>query len=142
MKTIISVKKIPRAPRRPTASATRGIARQPRIVAKETSIIPQDAGCAAWGVARPPASAIAVIAEGTYTVPAQRPQIETNIKRAFTMVRRRQAAENSVAKGRQTAHDRTTVSFFFQAAGSVTPWRIQASRSAGTPPTINMARQP
>ena len=130
------------APRLPTSSASRGIARQPRIVANETSIMPQEASCAACGVLRPPASASDVIADGTYTVPAHRPQIEASINRAFTTVRRRQAAENSVAKGRHTAQDRTTLSFFFQAAGSETPWRIQASNSAGTPPTINIERHP
>ena len=67
---------------------------------------------------------------------------EASINNAFTMVRRRQAGRNSVAKGRQTAHERTMFSFFLHAEGSVTPWRTQASNSAGRPPTINMARQP
>src|SRR5271156_6868101 len=108
-----------RAPRRPTVSASPGIARQPRIVANETSMMPHEANCAAWGVVRPPASARDVMAEGTYTVPAHSPQMEASISSAFTTVRRRQAAENRIAKGRQTAQDRTTLSLFFQAAGSV-----------------------
>src|ERR1017187_3981110 len=106
MNTIMRVKKTASAPRRPPRSASHGIARQPRIVANETSMMPQEANCAACGAVRPPASATAVIAAGTYTVPAHRPQMETSMSKEFRIVRRRQADENSVKKGRQKAHDR------------------------------------
>src|ERR1700722_12545071 len=142
MKTIIIVKKTASAPRRPKRSASQGMTRQPRIVAKETSITPYDANCAARGPTRPEASASEVMAAGTYTVPAQRPQIEASINKAFTIVRRRKAEENRIANGRQTAHDRTIFAFLFHVEGSTTPCRTQASKSAGRPPTINMARQP
>src|SRR5580700_3122104 len=121
MNAIMRTKKKARAPRRPSRSASDGIARQPRIVASETSMVPQEANCAAAGPTRPPASARAVIAAGTYTVPAHRPQIEASISKAFTIVRRRKADENSAENGRHTAHDRTTLSFFLHAAGSTTP---------------------
>src|ERR1700733_8013591 len=115
MNTTIRLKKIASAPRRRSLSASQGIARQPRIVANETSMMPHEANCAACGPTWPPASASAVIAAGTYTVPAHNPQIEANMNNEFRMVRRRQADENRIANGRQTAHDRTMFSFFFQA---------------------------
>src|SRR5947208_10656165 len=77
MKASISAKKNPNAPRRPSFSASHGIARQPRIVARETSIVALEASCVAWGPARPAASASTVTAAGTYTVPAQSPQMRS-----------------------------------------------------------------
>src|SRR5580698_11050248 len=115
MNTIMRTKKKARAPRRPRHSASDGIARQPRIVANETSMVPHEASCAACGPTRPPASARAVMAAGTYTVPAHKPQIEASISKAFTIVRCRKVDENNAENGRHTAHDRTTLSFFFQA---------------------------
>ena len=65
MKAAISAKKNPKAPRLPSFSASQGIARQPRIVAKETSMVAREAICAANGPAFPAASASAVTAAGT-----------------------------------------------------------------------------
>lgn len=128
MNTIIMVKKTARAPRRPKRSASRGITRQPRIVAKETSMTPYDANWAARGPTRPAASASEVMAAGTYTVPAHRPEIDASINKAFTIVRRRKAEENRIANGRQTAHDRTIFAFFFHVDGSTTPCRTQSQQ--------------
>src|SRR5579859_2453832 len=142
MKTSIKPKYTANAPRRPNRSANQGIARQPRIVANETSIVAREASCAASGPARPAASASVLTAVGTYTVPAQSPQMEASINNVLRIVRRRQARVNNATNGRQTAHDRTTLSFFTQREGSLTPWRTHASNSAGKPPTTNIARQP
>src|ERR1700681_1377743 len=114
MKISIKPKYTASAPRRLRRSAKQGIARQPKMVANETSMVAREASCAACGAACPAASASVVTAAGTYTVPAQSPQIETSINKVLRIVRRRQARVNSAAKGRHTAHDRTTLSFFTQ----------------------------
>src|SRR5260370_41773302 len=101
-----------------------------------------EARCAAGGPPRPEAPANPDAAAGTYTVPAQRPQIEASMYKVFKMVRRRQALENSVAKGCQIRHVLTTFSFFCHRSGSVTPWRTHASKRAGIPPTANIQRHP
>src|SRR6202008_4886371 len=95
--------------------------RQPRIVANATSMVPREASCAAAGPTRPAASARVVTAAGTYTVPAQSPQIDASMNNALRIVRRLNTFENSVANGRQIAQERTTCSFAFQVEGSVTP---------------------
>src|ERR1700746_3974752 len=121
MKAAISAKKNPKAPRRPSFSASQGIARQQRIVANETSMVAREASWAANGPALPAASASTVTAAGTYTVPAQRPQIEASMNKELRIVLRRTALEKSDASGCQIRHARTTPSFCFQQAGSVTP---------------------
>src|SRR5271166_4853482 len=103
MNVIIKVKKKASAPRRPNRSANVGMAKQPRMVAKATSMVAYEASCAACGPTRPPASASAMTAVGTYTVPAHSPQIETNMNNEFKIVRRRHVRLNSVARGRH--HD-------------------------------------
>src|ERR1700722_17193076 len=100
MKMVIRAKKKARAPRRPKRSASLGMARQPRIVAQATNMVAKEASRAAAGPTRPVASARAVTAAGTYTVPAHRPQIETIINSEFRMVRRRSAGVKSAASGR------------------------------------------
>src|SRR6267378_6405409 len=99
MKANISAKKNPKAPRRPTFSASHGIARQPRIVAKETSMVAREASCAADGPALPAASESTVTAAGTYTVPAHSPQMEASMYKEFRIVRRRIPLEKSIANG-------------------------------------------
>src|SRR2546421_4267440 len=121
MKANISAKKKPSAPRRPSFSASHGIARQPRIVAKETSMVAREASCAADGPALPAVSASAVTAAGTYTVPAHRPQMEASMYKEFKIVRRRMPLEKRIAKGCQILQDRTTPAFCRQHCGSVTP---------------------
>src|SRR2546421_8916290 len=108
MKAAINAKKNAKAPRRPSFSASRGIARQPRMVAKETSMVAREASCAANGPAFPAASERAVTAAGTYTVPAQRPQMDASMNKEFRIVLRRMALEKSVANGCQTFHVRMT----------------------------------
>src|SRR5260370_1103033 len=131
MKASISVKKNPKAPRRPSFSASHGMARQPRIVAKETSMMAREASCAAAGPTLPAASASAVTAAGTYTVPAQRPQMEASMYKEFRIVLRRIPLEKSIANGCQILQERTTPSFCRQRCGSGTPCRTPASSSAG-----------
>src|SRR6266699_601611 len=108
------------------------------MVAKETSMVAREASCAAAGPVLPAASASTVTAAGTYTVPAQRPQMEASMNNEFRNVLRRSTSEKSVANGRHIRHVRTTPSFYFQHAGSVTPWRNQPGHRAGSPPTANM----
>src|ERR1700735_4433471 len=105
MKIIMRAKKNASAPRRPALSASQGMIRQPRMVAKETSITPREASWATCGPIRPEASASAVIADGTYTVPAHSHEMEASMKREFRIVRRRNSGENRVASGRQKAHE-------------------------------------
>src|SRR3979411_1429609 len=104
MKASISAKKNPKAPRRPSFSASQGIARQPRIGAKDTSIAAREASCAAIGPALPEASASTVTAAGTYTVPAQRPEIEASMNKELRIVLRRIALEKRAANGCQMLH--------------------------------------
>src|SRR5258707_655176 len=65
------------------------MSRQPRMAANATSMVAREASCAAVGPTRAAAPARAVTAEGTYTVPAQSPQMDTNMNRALRIVRRR-----------------------------------------------------
>src|ERR1700687_1218909 len=95
--------------------------RQPRMVANATSMVARDLSSAAAGPTRPAASARVVTAEGTYTVPAQRPQMDASINNVLRMVRRRNDSENSAAKGRQMAQECTTRAFAFHREGSLTP---------------------
>ncbi len=108
------------------------------MVAIETSMVAREASCAAAGPVLPAASASTVTAAGTYTVPAQRPQMEASMNNEFRIVLRRSTSEKRMANGRQIRHVRTTPSFCFQHAGSATPWRTQASSRAGSPPAANM----
>src|SRR5215471_12613119 len=117
------------------------MARQPRIVANDTSIAAHEASCAAAGPTFPAASASVVTAAGTYTVPAHNPQMDASMYSEFKIVLRRSALEKSAAKGCQTRQPPSTSAFFFQRTGSVTPWRIQARSNAGNPPTANIRRQ-
>src|SRR2546429_5024903 len=121
MRVAIIAKKKAKAPRLSSFSASHGIARQPRIVAKETSMVAREASCAADGPALPAVSASAVTAAGTYTVPAHRPQMEASMYKEFKIVRRRIWVEKSIAHGCQIRQERSTPSFCRQRSGSVTP---------------------
>src|SRR5690348_12619513 len=114
------------------------MARQPRMVANETNMVAREASCAACGPTLPAASASVVTAAGTYTVPAHSPEMDASMNKEFKIVLRRNIFEKSAAKGCQIFQELTICDFCFQRCGSVTPWRTQASNSAGNPPTANM----
>ena len=91
------------------------------MVANATSMVAREASCAAAGPTRPAVSARVVTAAGTYTVPAQSPQIDASINKVLRIVRRRNGFENSAANGRQILQECTMGAFSFQREGSVTP---------------------
>src|SRR5436190_3631215 len=74
------------ASRRPSASASVGRTRQPRIVPAESTIVPYDARRAAFAEVKPSRSAISRTDVGTYTEPAHKPMIETRRNSALRIV--------------------------------------------------------
>src|SRR4029077_1156731 len=66
------------ASRRPSASASVGNTRQPRIVPAESTIVPYEASRAASAPPKPSRSAISRADAATYTDPAHNPMIDTS----------------------------------------------------------------
>jgi hypothetical protein len=84
-------------------------------------MVAREASWAAEGPTLPAASASTVTAAGTYTVPAQRPQMEASMYKEFRIVLRRIPLEKSIASGFHICQERTTPTFCRQRCGSVTP---------------------
>src|SRR5215471_19440512 len=74
--------------------------------------------------------------EGTYTVPAHKPAMDTSRYVAFKRVRLRYSGEKSIAMARLAD------SGGFHRFGSCTPLLISSTKKAGMPPMANIARQP